>query len=73
MSHEGGTEVTQISILAPARGATSSPDAPLIACTFISILAPARGATYEAKISKRGYKFQFSPLREGRREILCLR
>ena len=58
-----------ISILAPARGATSGlwylwPVRP------ISILAPARGATCtSATTSSCGSSFQFSPLREGRPHV----
>ena len=57
-----------ISILAPARGATSIWDDGQDA-DVISILAPARGATGFPLYSLLHWQFQFSPLREGRLDI----
>ena len=60
-------KLTHISIHAPPRGATLFVQA-VYQCQFISIHAPPRGAT------KRGFAlppadgFQFTPLREGRRD-----
>ena len=57
-----------ISIHAPPRGATGSRqlDSPAI---IISIHAPPRGATSQMPCRGRGCRtFQFTPLREGRRE-----
>ena len=55
----------QISILAPARGATVILRADAVT-REISILAPARGATSNRAGSYFNIVFQFSPLREGR-------
>ena len=57
-----------ISIHAPPRGATASaPDD--TKAQFISIHAPPRGATDTLESSGAVSKFQFTPLREGRREV----
>ena len=54
-----------ISILAPARGATPGGDYERFDYP-ISILAPARGATFLSPRDQGHGQFQFSPLREGR-------
>ena len=61
--------VDEISILAPARGATGSTYKGYFTASAISILAPARGATRVPYKHKMWILFQFSPLREGRRLI----
>ena len=55
-----------ISIHAPPRGATSCAGGCSSRCD-ISIHAPPRGATEKATIAQLDNKFQFTPLREGRR------
>ena len=55
-----------ISIHAPAGGATVL-NAGYLATTFISIHAPAGGATSERELQSQTWRFQFTPLREGRR------
>ena len=59
-----------ISIHAPPRGATEL-DYPLKNYGNISIHAPPRGATNHGKNAIFMRKFQFTPLREGRRGISC--
>ena len=60
------TTLRLISIHAPARGATRCQPLPLLP-TAISIHAPARGATWKSPFRTVSHKFQFTPLREGRR------
>ena len=55
-----------ISIHAPARGATMKVVDSCFHCP-ISIHAPARGATYDRDRKNHPFRFQFTPLREGRR------
>ena len=56
-----------ISIHAPPRGATDA-DARLPVIQLISIHAPPRGATPDTPYFSRTLEFQFTPLREGRRQ-----
>ena len=59
-----------ISIHAPPRGATFLE----VSCTrprLISIHAPPRGATFGHTVSTDSASFQFTPLREGRRQWRC--
>ena len=58
--------VFQISIHAPPRGATP-PTQPHQGSQNISIHAPPRGATKSSADCKASFRFQFTPLREGRR------
>ena len=61
-----------ISIHAPPRGATTSPDTTTGRDNHISIHAPPRGAT-DLYLGKHDWlKFQFTPLREGRRRVVFL-
>ena len=57
----------QISIHAPPRGATGCAQATKDSC-FISIHAPPRGATIHPRHVLDPEQFQFTPLREGRRQ-----
>ena len=60
-----------ISIHAPPRGATAYAKY-MEEKRFISILAPPRGATWDTGSAFNGGSvFQFSPLREGRRQKIC--
>ena len=61
-------EPRRISIHAPPRGATAS-STPSTTWASISIHAPPRGATSSSSPSSVSAAFQFTPLREGRREI----
>ena len=58
-----------ISIHAPPRGATCTRQKGLY-MNFISIHAPPRGATPTLRRFLQRWKFQFTPLREGRRRVL---
>ena len=61
--------LTKISIHAPPRGATYLTAAACLALS-ISIHVPPRGATEEIEEAKQDMKFQFTPLREGRRLLV---
>src|ERR1019366_201156 len=56
--------VLEVSIHAPARGATEDP-AEVCVCVQVSIHAPARGATEFPRIGWRSPMFRSTPLREG--------
>ena len=57
---------TTVSIHAPTRGATGQRHSSLVV-VGVSIHAPTRGATNADKVENKGYMFQSTPLREGRR------
>ena len=68
MPQEWYYSIYDISIHAPPRGATLHPQrAECVRC--ISIHAPPRGATRGATFWHTKTKFQFTPLREGRRKM----
>ena len=58
-------KIILISIHAPPRGATLLPEQES-GLKVISIHAPPRGATTRWRNSSRSFRFQFTPLREGR-------
>ena len=60
----------EISIHAPPRGATKAVRKEMKAL-IISIHAPPRGATYADALMAFDIEFQFTPLREGRRNSHC--
>ena len=64
--------LTQISIHAPARGASDMTYGRYVYVP-ISIHAPARGASYSMDVQVCNLQFQFTPLREGLREFEALR
>ena len=68
----GGGVEENISIHAPPRGATALAQRAVDAL-LISIHAPPRGATPSMNATRRGFLFQFTPLREGRLDIRLLR
>ena len=59
-----------ISIHAPPRGATDTLPG-FARVWYISIHAPPRGATESRRASPVALQFQFTPLREGRRQKIC--
>ncbi len=65
-----GKEEKNISIHAPPRGATGDFCRALDAAR-ISIHAPPRGATLTISLLFCAFTFQFTPLREGRRQKIC--
>ena len=66
-SHQRPHQPPEISIHAPPRGATHDEQPPQ-GDDHISIHAPPRGATENGHEKGKEEKFQFTPLREGRRE-----